>query len=336
LALSCDASAEAGDAAAGEPEVTEGTLTCSSGHRYPIIRGIPRMLGAVPADPAADHDRRTQANFSHEWEHHELGDRTWGIDLDQRVQMYFLDALRIPADELEGKLVLDAGCGNGSQSVAYTRHGCEVVAVDLSTGLEHGYAFRRVAAGARPDRVHFVQADLQHPPFALDTFDIIHSAGVLHHTPDTKRTFLGLRPLLRPGGTFYVWLYSYERIVTPLVNGIRAVTTRIPARVFARIADVLAVVFQAFMWVVDRLGIRAYAKLSRREAALALLDIFGAPYAHYHSFPEVSGWFEDQGFVDAWECNVSRRGFGACGRLPASGSPVPAAAARRAPLTGDP
>jgi hypothetical protein len=59
-------------------------------------------------------------NFSLEWQYHELGDRTWGMDLDARVKTYFLDPLRLPASELKQKVVLDAGSGNGSQSVAYS------------------------------------------------------------------------------------------------------------------------------------------------------------------------------------------------------------------------
>ncbi|MDQ4068255.1 MAG: class I SAM-dependent methyltransferase, partial [Actinomycetota bacterium] len=144
--------------------------------------------------------------------------------------------------------------------------------------------------------------------------DLIHSVGVLHHTPDTKRTFDILCPILRPEGTFYVWLYSYEPWVTPTVNGLRKVTTRIPPDQFARVAEVMALPFQGFCNLVNTLGVRSYPPMERREAALGLMDIFGAPYAHYHSFPEVARWFRERGFDEVWECNNSRRGFGACGR----------------------
>jgi 2-polyprenyl-3-methyl-5-hydroxy-6-metoxy-1,4-benzoquinol methylase/uncharacterized protein YbaR (Trm112 family) len=327
-------------------EVLEGVLCCAGRHWFPVAGGIPRMLpdamalhwpalaqhvGSAPSPTvqelqrdlqqvAADvrYDRRTAENFSLEWEHHELGDNTWGMALDDRVRTYFLDAIRIPTERLDGMTLLDAGCGNGSQSVAYTRYGLDVVAVDLSSGLEHGRQFRHRLDGARPDRVHFVQGDLQAPPFAAARFDIIHSAGVLHHTPDTRTTFDALTPLLRPEGTFYVWLYKYERVVTPLVNGIRAVTTRIPPAHFARLARRVAVAFQLFCRFTDATGIRSYPPVSRREAALALMDIFGAPHAHYHDFAEVEGWYREAGLDAVWPCNETRRGFGACGRRRAS------------------
>lgn len=324
-------------------EISEGLLHCAQDHWFPVVRGIPRMLpdalgehwaalksslpsegvspavravldGARPGIQPADYDHRTRENFSHEWEYFDVGDRTWGMELDARVREFFVEPLRIPVDELKGLVVLDAGCGNGSQSVAYTELGMEVIAVDISSGVEHGQAFRAHRPGAAPDQVHFVQGDLMAPPLAPECVDVIHSAGVLHHTPDTARTFRRLCSVLRRSGTFYVWVYAYEPVVTPIVNGIRSVTRRVPADTFARLARVLAPAFQAFCFTVDKLGIRSYARLSRREAALALMDIFGAPHAHYHSVPEVTEWFREEGFDEMWECNRSRRGFGVCGR----------------------
>ena len=327
-------------------EVSEGLLGCARGHWFPVVRGIPRMLPdsleehwpaikdyipePVPEALGAlvkargqrgrevDYDRGTRQNFSLEWDNHDLGGRTWGMRLDERVDAFFKRPVRLPAEELAGKVMLDAGCGNGSQSVAYTALGLEVIAVDLSSGLEHGHKFRLLYEGAKPENVHFVQADLQHPPLRPASVDIIHSAGVLHHTPDTLETFRALRPLLRPGGTFYIWLYKYEQYVTPVVNSMRVVTTRIPSSIFAGIAGLMTLPFRAFCATVDALGIRKYSSMSNREASIALMDIFGAPYAHYHSYDEVAGWFKDEGFEEYWPCNNSRRGFGVCGRLAAS------------------
>ena len=326
-----------------DDEVSEGLLRCEAGHVFPVVRGVPRLLpdslaehlpalrripldGASPSTRALmddlasqdagryDYDERTRASFSTEWEHHELGDKTWGMELDYRVNTFFVSSIGLAADELKTKVMLDAGCGNGSQSVAYTALGLEVIAIDLSSGVEHGQAFRAKYPGARPDRVHFIQADLQHPPLADACVDIIHSAGVLHHTPGTEYTFRRLCRVLRPDGTFYVWLYKYERIVTPVVNTIRRGTVRLPAPTFDRLARAGAGAFRGFCAVLNRTGVRAYPPLTQREAALALTDIFGVPYAHYHSFPEVEGWFRSEGFDEIWPANESRRGFGVCGR----------------------
>jgi uncharacterized protein YbaR (Trm112 family)/SAM-dependent methyltransferase len=328
---------------ADDEEITGGLLRCvRCEHWFPVVRGIPRMLPdalqehwatiqTLIPQPAPEslrrliecvnsswpvsYDQQTRENFSYEWDNHELGGTTWGMQLSDRVRWFLLEPLRIPTAELLGEVMLDAGCGNGSQSVTYTALGLEVIAVDLSSGLEYGHAYRRLHPGADPARVHFVQGDLQRPPLAPASVDIIHSAGVLHHTPDTLQTFRALRPLLRAGGTFYVWLYKYEKWVTPLVNSIRTLTTAIPPAGFARVAELMAIPFIGFCKAVNGLGIRSYSKLTRREAALALMDTFGAPYAYYHSFDEVAGWYKAAGFTEVWPCNNGRRGFGVCGRV---------------------
>lgn len=324
-----------------EQEISKGILHCSKAHYYPIVRGIPRMLPSSLQDywteieakvpqsmrdlidsqnlnqQSRNYDTRTKANFSNEWDNHDIGGRTWTMELTDRIKWFFLEPIQIPQEQLQGKIMLDAGCGNGSQSVAYSEFGLEVVAIDLSTGLEKGYAYRQKHPKANPEKVHFVQGDLQNPPLAANSFDIIHSAGVLHHTPNTEFTFRALRPLLKEGGTFYIWLYKYENVVTPIVNSMRLVTTRIPAPLFAKIADVTSVPFIGFCWAVDKLGIRKYELPNLREAKIAVHDVFGAPYAHYHSFQEVSDWFNSVGITEMWACNDGRRGFGVCGRIPA-------------------
>ena len=187
-----------------------------------------------------------------------LDDRTWYLDLESRVQGTFLDALRIPPCELREKTVLDAGCGNGSQSVAYGQHVAEVIAIDLSSGVELGQALLEQWPGARLDRIHFIQTDLRHAPLEAGSVDIIHAAGVLHHTPDTYASFKALLPLLTPGGTFYIWVYRYERLVTPLLRLLRAVTTRIPVAILDRLSRSLALPFIAFTMALNALGLRAY------------------------------------------------------------------------------
>jgi len=50
-------------------------------------------------------------------------------------------------------------------------------------------------------------ADGEHLPFASETFDVVYSNGVLHHTPDTRGAIRDVHRVLRPGGTAKVMLY---------------------------------------------------------------------------------------------------------------------------------
>jgi SAM-dependent methyltransferase len=109
---------------------------------------------------------------------------------------------RFEPEDLKGKLVLDVGCGKGRFAEAATRWGPHVVGIDLSLAAE-------VAAENLKDRqAVFFQADVFKLPFAAESFDLICSIGVLHHTSDCERAFEMLPRLLKPGGRIAIWLHG--------------------------------------------------------------------------------------------------------------------------------
>lgn len=319
--------------------VRGGVLTCPHGHHFPVRLGVPRLLPAglgdderagvgachrpVDAATAVAQEGRDTArvceSFSREWAKHELGDRTWWMDVPTYVRALFLEPVKIGVEDLRTKVVLDAGCGHCNHSVALADHVARVVALDLSSGVETGEKFRLQWSGPGRNRVDLIQADLRRPPLRPATFDLIYSIGVLHHTPNTHDSFRRLVPLLRAGGTMSIWLYRYEPVVTPVLRFLRALTTRVPLRVFDKATRLLAGPFIVLTTVLDALRIRAYPRLSRSEAALNLMDIFAAPYAHHHSIEEVTGWFKEEGFSQVWTSNEGRRGFQISGRWPRNG-----------------
>ncbi len=317
-----DLTTESADGGAADDGLVDGILRCTQGHAYPVHGGIPRMLPNLGVTDVGswELDHRTQESFSRQWEFHDQGDRTWGLQLDDRLQRYVVEPLRLSAAQLEGAVLLDAGCGNGSLSVAISEAGPEVIGLDLSSGLELGHAFRHDRPHAHPDRVHFVQGDLLAPPLAAASIDVIYSSGVLHHTPDPERTFATLCGLLRPGGTFYLWVYRRQHIVSAAVTAIRSATTRVPPGRFSVLADRAAPAVLLACRVLNAVGIPKYVR-TRRESALALIDVFGTPYMHFQSPEQVRRWFTARGFDDVWLTNDnSPRGFGMCGRLSESAS----------------
>src|SRR5713226_4200894 len=106
----------------------------------------------------------------------------------QRVNQSFLDYMQPhDPDFFRGKKVLDAGCGNGRFAYHAARSGAEVWAIDLGPAIE---VARRNTEPA--SKVQVIQADLYHPPFALQSFDFIYSIGVLHHLPNPESAFQNL------------------------------------------------------------------------------------------------------------------------------------------------
>src|SRR5713226_2279735 len=165
-----------------------GCSVCESS--FLAVRGVIRF---VDENNYAD-------SFGYQWQKF---DRTQldhaGMDLSDPD---FRRKTGLKPEDLKGKLVLDVGCGMGRFAEVATRWGARVVGIDLSAAAE-------VAAKNLVDR-DFVafQADVFSLPFAPESFDIIYSVGVLHHTPDCEAAVKALDKYLKPGGILAVWLYS--------------------------------------------------------------------------------------------------------------------------------
>src|SRR5262249_50432550 len=147
--------------------ITNGRLTCPAGHTFPIRRGIPRFVA----------DDAYTRSFSYEWQRFrrtQLDSATGRTDTRDRLQA----SLNFPIEQLDGQLVLDAGCGMGRFAEVVQGGGGTYIGVDYSFAVDAAFA----NAGRLPN-VHFVQADVFHLPFADEIFDLVFSLGVLHHTP---------------------------------------------------------------------------------------------------------------------------------------------------------
>lgn len=118
----------------------------------------------------------------------------------------------IPFDETQRNSkwrILVAGCGTGRHAidVAATYPNARVTAIDISrTSL--AYAQRKANEAGFADRIQFVHADILSMGDWPEPFDIIESAGVLHHMDDPLKGWQTLCSRLKPGGYFRVGLYS--------------------------------------------------------------------------------------------------------------------------------
>jgi SAM-dependent methyltransferase len=99
--------------------------------------------------------------------------------------------------DVNGKDVLDAGCGHGWYADWLARKGARVVAVDSSREM---VTLAREHIGARARVIQGDISDLGNT-LASGSFDIILSPLVLHYLTDLSKTFLEWARLLRPEGT---------------------------------------------------------------------------------------------------------------------------------------
>ena len=104
-----------------------------------------------------------------------------------------------------GEKVLDIGGGLGTDLSMFARHGAIVTDVDLSAGhLAHAQENFRL----RGLNGEFVHHDAEQLPFADNTFDVVYSNGVIHHTPNTLQVVREIRRVLKPGGKTIVMMYA--------------------------------------------------------------------------------------------------------------------------------
>jgi SAM-dependent methyltransferase len=153
-------------------EVKEGSIACRCGRSVPIKSGIPRVV----------RDDAYVGNFSFEWTVHrqtQLDSANGTRESEER----FAEAMDFPLADLKDKVVLDIGCGTGRFAEIVLKYGGTAVGIDLSYAVDAAYR----NMGSHP-RMHIVQADVFELPLKEDSFDLIYSLGVLHHTPGPRRT----------------------------------------------------------------------------------------------------------------------------------------------------
>ena len=115
--------------------------------------------------------------------------------------------VEMPISEIGGAKVLEIGSGAGGHSCIFAHHGARVTAVDITPERVASTAAKfAMLSGEGSGKA--LQADAENLPFADDSFDIVYSNGVLHHSPDTERCIAEVRRVLKPGGTAVIMLYS--------------------------------------------------------------------------------------------------------------------------------
>jgi len=108
-------------------------------------------------------------------------------------------------DQHAGKKVIEIGGGMGTDLAQFARNGAIVTDFDLSAGhLEHA----RRSFALRGLTGEFVHGDGENIPFPDDTFDVVYSNGVIHHTPDTAGVVRHMFRILKPGGKAIIMVYA--------------------------------------------------------------------------------------------------------------------------------
>ncbi|MBI3268091.1 MAG: methyltransferase domain-containing protein [Planctomycetes bacterium] len=275
-----------------EGEVWSGALLSRrAGTRYPILKGIPRIVPGVREE--ADLRRVYADSFGHEWLAY-----NWLRDEDEPEFRAITD---LAPDDVKGLAVLDGGCGGGRVARFLAPKARVYIGIDYSVACERARELCRECPGA-----HFLQADLCNLPLRGRAFDFVFSHGVIHHTPHPRRAFSHLSRVARPGSRLY--LAVFRKTFLPLRIPdllLRGVLSRLPSPRLDRVCDRLGVLnrlpaprfWKRFLW---------FSMQSDPEVRKCCnYDWYGPRYHTEHSVEEVLEWFRQEGFeetryINAW------------------------------------
>lgn len=132
----------------------------------------------------------------------ELAHRWWDTQSDFRplheinpLRLDWIDALAA----IDGKRILDVGCGGGILADSMARRGADVLGIDLATKALKVAQLHAIEAATprveyREVAVESLAADLP------ESFDIVTCMEMLEHVPDPGSVVAACGSLLKPGG----------------------------------------------------------------------------------------------------------------------------------------
>ena len=111
-------------------------------------------------------------------------------------------------DRWRCKKVLEIGCGIGTDTINFARHGAKVTTVDLSErSIE--LARKRAAVFGVDGQIQFYGGNAEELTqfVPVEAYDLIYSFGVIHHTPHPRKVLEQLKEYTRPGTTLKMMVY---------------------------------------------------------------------------------------------------------------------------------
>ncbi len=111
----------------------------------------------------------------------------------------------------KGKKLLEVGIGAATDFLQWVRAETIAYGVDLTDeAIEHA-RHRLELYGLQAEDLRV--ADSENLPFEDNTFDVIYSWGVIHHTPNTPKALEEIVRVCKPGGTCKVMIYHRHSLL---------------------------------------------------------------------------------------------------------------------------
>tara|TARA_B100000989_G_scaffold172464_1_gene129256 strand:- start:12682 stop:13563 length:882 start_codon:yes stop_codon:yes gene_type:complete len=231
-------------------------------------------------------DNSTVASFGNEWE-------VFSDFEDEEINFIAKDYFDIVNDEdIENKIVLDAGCGSGRWTKYIVKKAKHVELVDPSEAI-----FVAAKLLKKFSNVSISHASIDQLPFKDEHFDFIISLGVIHHIPNMELALKHLTSKLKKDGKILLYIYYnlenrsiiYKAIFT-ISSVFRFLISKLPFMPKKIICEIIAIIIyyplSKFSNLILKLGFKNISKkipleyykdksimIMRNDA----LDRFGTP-----------------------------------------------------------
>lgn len=161
----------------------------------------------ITIDDIQEYWSRKPCNIGHS--NKEIGTKEYFDEVETRK--YFVEP-HIPGfasfDKWTGKKVLEIGCGIGTDATNFMRAGADYYGVDLSKESLKIAKQRFSVFGFDPERLQEANAEKLSEYFEKESFDLVYSFGVIHHTPEPKKIIESIKKILKKDGILKIMLYA--------------------------------------------------------------------------------------------------------------------------------
>lgn len=210
---------------------------------------------------------------------------------EQRYRIEWHLPLLVPFTAVRGQKILEIGTGNGADGVMFAMNGAIYTGVDLTEAALEATRKHFEVLGLRGV---FQQENAERLSFPDESFDMVYSHGVLHHTPSPPVAIAEVWRVLKPGGRAIVMLYHK-----------RSFNYYFRIMMYMRLRVLVTILGRMRRWSTDREGVQADGLVGLRGN-----EDPGIWELHYRNFlREGWGYLKPSNFVhhgtDGPECPVA-------------------------------